>query len=64
MVWLSGRREIHFTGGGHLTNTKTIVYTDAAGPPGVQEVLLQRAAELVAVRGAVAPPAFATVAMR
>jgi hypothetical protein len=29
MVWLSGRREIHFTGGGHLTNTKTIVYTDA-----------------------------------
>ena len=35
MVWLSGRKEIHFTGGGHsadLANPayeKTIVYTDA-----------------------------------
>lgn len=28
MAWLSGRREIHFTGGGHLVNAKTIVYTD------------------------------------
>jgi hypothetical protein len=28
MVWLSGRKEIHYTGGGHLQNTKTIMYTD------------------------------------
>jgi hypothetical protein len=35
MVWLSGRKEIHFTGGGHSASSatpayeKTIVYTDA-----------------------------------
>jgi len=29
MVWLSGRQEIHFTGGGHNANEKTIMYTDA-----------------------------------
>src|SRR5690349_1358405 len=27
-VWLSGRKEIHFTGGGHAANEKTITYTD------------------------------------
>lgn len=29
MVWLSGRKEIHFTGGGHLQATKSIMYTEA-----------------------------------
>lgn len=28
MVWLPGRHEIHFTGGGHAANEKTIVYTE------------------------------------
>jgi hypothetical protein len=28
MVWFSGRHEIHFTGGGHAANEKTIAYTE------------------------------------
>ncbi|HKW39227.1 MAG TPA: hypothetical protein VJO54_15620 [Burkholderiales bacterium] len=28
MVWFPGRHEIHFTGGGHASNEKTIVYTE------------------------------------
>src|SRR5690242_10008737 len=28
-VWLPGRKEIHFTGCGHLQTAKTIMYTDA-----------------------------------
>src|SRR5262249_7726803 len=28
-LWLSGRKEIHFTGEGHLQTMKTITYTEA-----------------------------------